>query len=47
VVSALQNLGYRPAEAAGAVELALEKLGGEPGGFERLLKEALREISRR
>lgn len=47
VISALQNLGYRPAEAAGAVELALEKLGDDPGAFERLLKEALREISRR
>jgi len=46
VVSALQNLGYRTGEAEEAVERAMEKLGGGKDGFERLLKEALREISR-
>ncbi len=47
VVSALQNLGYRAAEAEEAVERALEKHEGGQPAFEQLLKEALREISRR
>ncbi len=47
VVSALQNLGYRPVEAAEAVERALDKNEGRQPSFEELLKEALREISRR
>ena len=43
LVSALANLGYRPAQAEAAAEAALQKLGG--AGLEPLLREALRSLS--
>jgi len=46
VVSALLNLGYKAAPAGEAVEMALERLGPELA-FQDLLKESLREISKR
>ncbi len=42
LVSALANLGYRPAQAEAAAEAALEKLGGAE--LEALLREALRGL---
>jgi len=42
LVSALANLGYRPAQAEAAAEAALEKLGGAE--LEALLREALRSL---
>ena len=42
LVSALANLGYRPAQAEAAAEAALEKLGGAE--LEALLREALRTL---
>lgn len=42
LVSALANLGYRPAQAEAAAEAALEKLGS--AGLEPLLREALRSL---
>ena len=42
LVSALANLGYRPAQAEAAAEAALQKLG--PAGLEALLREALRGL---
>lgn len=42
LVSALANLGYRPAQAEAAAEAALEKLGA--AGLEPLLREALRSL---
>jgi len=41
---ALEGLGYRPAEALGAVAKARKVLGGE-AGVEALLKAALRELA--
>jgi len=46
VVSALLNLGYKASPAGEAVEMALERLGPELA-FQDLLKESLREISKR
>jgi len=46
VVSALLNLGYKAIPAGEAVERAIESLGEEVA-FEKLLKESLREISKR
>lgn len=46
VVSALGNLGYKPAPAEDAVRKAVET-AGEGSGFEALLKEALKVLSRR
>jgi len=46
VVSALLNLGYKSAPANEAVDKAIERLG-EEADFESLLKEALREISKK
>lgn len=46
VVSALLNLGYKATPANEAVERAFERLG-EDVAFEKLLKESLREISKR
>jgi holliday junction DNA helicase RuvA len=43
LVSALANLGYRPAQAEAAAEAALQKLGA--AGLEPLLREALRSLS--
>ncbi len=43
VVSALVNLGYQRAKAEAAVSRA--KRGETPGGFEPLLKRALKELS--
>lgn len=43
-LSALLNLGYRPAEAGKALETAQRRLGGEPA-LETLLKEALRTLA--
>ncbi len=40
-VSALVNLGYRPAEARRAAETALARAQGDPPQFENLLREAL------
>ncbi len=42
LVSALANLGYRPAQAEAAAEAALEKLGAAE--LEALLREALRTL---
>ena len=42
LVSALANLGYRPAQAEAAADAALDKLG--PGELEPLLREALRTL---
>lgn len=42
LVSALANLGYRPAQAEAAAEAALSKLG--PAELEALLREALRSL---
>jgi Holliday junction DNA helicase RuvA len=42
LVSALANLGYRPAQAEAAAEAALEKLG--PAELESLLREALQAL---
>jgi len=42
LVSALANLGYRPAQAEAAAEAALNKLG--PAELEALLREALRTL---
>jgi len=42
LVSALANLGYRPAQAEAAAEAALETLG--PVNLETLLREALRTL---
>jgi holliday junction DNA helicase RuvA len=42
LVSALANLGYRPAQAEAAAEAALETLG--PVNLESLLREALRSL---
>ena len=42
LVSALSNLGYRPAQAEAAAEAALNKLG--PAELETLLREALRTL---
>jgi Holliday junction DNA helicase RuvA len=42
LVSALANLGYRPAQAEAAAEAALDKLG--PAELEALLREALRTL---
>jgi len=42
LVSALANLGYRPAQAEAAADAALGKLG--PGELEALLREALRTL---
>ena len=42
LVSALANLGYRPAQAEAAADAALGKLG--PGELEPLLREALRTL---
>ena len=42
LVSALANLGYRPAQAEAAADAALSKLG--PGELEALLREALRTL---
>jgi Holliday junction DNA helicase RuvA len=42
LVSALANLGYRPAQAEAAAEAALTKLG--PAELEALLREALRTL---
>jgi Holliday junction DNA helicase RuvA len=42
LVSALANLGYRPAQAEAAADAALSKLG--PGELESLLREALRTL---
>ncbi len=47
VVSALLNLGYKATPAGEAVERAMERHGGESPAFEPLLKESLREISKR
>jgi len=46
VVSALLNLGYKSGPAGEAVDRAMERLG-EEADFESLLKESLREISKR
>ena len=43
LVSALANLGYRPAQAEAAAEAALDKLGAAE--LEALLREALRALS--
>lgn len=43
LVSALANLGYRPAQAEAAAEAALDKLGAAE--LEALLREALRSLS--
>ena len=43
-VSALINLGYRPADAAGAVRRANVGLGGE-AGLESLIREGLKELA--
>lgn len=42
LVSALANLGYRPAQAEAAADAALEKLG--PAELESLLREALQAL---
>jgi len=42
LVSALANLGYRPAQAEAATDAALDKLGAAE--FEALLREALRTL---
>ena len=42
LVSALANLGYRPAQAEAAADAALDKLG--PAELEALLREALRTL---
>jgi holliday junction DNA helicase RuvA len=42
LVSALANLGYRPAQSEAAADAALQKLG--PAGLEALLREALRGL---
>ena len=42
LVSALANLGFRPAQAEAAAEAALNKLG--PAELEALLREALRTL---
>ena len=42
LISALANLGYRPAQAEAAAETALQKLGA--AGLEPLLREALRSL---
>jgi Holliday junction DNA helicase RuvA len=42
LISALANLGYRPAQAEAAAEAALQKLGA--AGLEPLLREALRSL---
>jgi len=47
VVSALLNLGYKATPAGEAVERAIESLGNADVGFEKLLKESLRQISKR
>lgn len=44
-VSALVNLGYRPAEAGVAVSAALSKLGGDIG-LDALIRSALKEAAR-
>lgn len=46
VVSALTNLGYKPSQAEDAVKKSKSALGPECG-FEALLKDALKNISRR
>ncbi len=46
VASALLNLGYKAVPAGEAVERAISELG-EEAAFEKLLKESLREISKR
>ncbi|HLT29169.1 MAG TPA: Holliday junction branch migration protein RuvA [Myxococcaceae bacterium] len=43
VISALQNLGYKPPEAERGVALARERLG-DAEGFERLFREALQAL---
>ncbi|MEO8217722.1 MAG: Holliday junction branch migration protein RuvA [Acidobacteriota bacterium] len=45
VVSALTNLGYRPAAAQGAVDKARQELTGE-AEFSEVLKSALRHLTR-
>ncbi len=48
VASALLNLGYKPVPASEAVERVFKRLGdGEKLSFEGILKESLREISKR
>jgi holliday junction DNA helicase RuvA len=47
VVSALVNLGYHRPLAEKAVDAALKTLGSSPdAGFERMLKQALRELAK-
>lgn len=43
-VSALVNLGYRPAEASGAVARVQRRLG-DGAGLEQLIRDSLRELS--
>ncbi|MFQ5480939.1 MAG: Holliday junction branch migration protein RuvA [Thermodesulfobacteriota bacterium] len=47
VTSALLNLGYKAVPASDAVDGVIKRLGGAEVAFEKLLKEALREISKR
>jgi Holliday junction resolvasome RuvABC DNA-binding subunit len=47
VLSALVNLGYHRPLAEKAVEAAIKMLGpASDAGFERMLKQALRELSK-
>jgi Holliday junction resolvasome RuvABC DNA-binding subunit len=47
VLSALVNLGYHRPLAEKAVEAAINTLGpASDAGFERMLKQALRELSK-
>lgn len=47
VTSALLNLGYKAGPASDAVGKVIDRLGGAEVAFEKLLKESLREISKR